>query len=326
MDKNLGGRAERDARLQKQIEEKLDGLPGVFTEYYMDMLCNDKSVLTIKQYVYRIIGFAEYFFDNEIPDDFYEEIRISDIKKYLSGTNGKDTAALTCSALKSFYEFLVVEREFEDNPMIHIRRPNTNKEHAVTYLSEEEIQTVFKAIQSSSKKCNLNRDRAIVSLFLATGLRCSALRQINLSDIDTAHRIIRVIEKGSKIRNIPYGEGMVSVLQDWLDDRQKYYPDIETDALFVTERKERISHSFVNRLIEKYTKGIDKHITSHKLRSTAATTLAAQGTSVQTIKEVLGHNNVQTTMRYIAAVQKEKDQAVHTLDTLVANYERSKTG
>lgn len=322
MDKVLNGRQENDIRLRGKIEEELAELPPIFTEYYHDMLGDGKSYITVKQYIRRVANFARAMSKEEIKNDFYADATVAEIKAYLTETSGEDSAAIDWSAIKSFYQFLKMNRYVKENPMDYTKRPKINKEHEVTYLTESEIGAVFSAIKAKADGIHYNRDMAIISLFLATGLRSSALAQINLSDLDMEHRTIRVIEKGKKIRTVEYGKSMDVILQNWLNDRKKYYADIETDALFVTQKRTRITYNAISDIVAKYTKNVDKHITPHKLRSTAATSLASQGANVQTIKEVLGHQNVQTTMRYITAIQKEKKQAVNTLDSLISNQER----
>lgn len=322
MNTTMNGRAERDLRIKKRIEEKIQNKPKVFSEYYVDLLGDDRSPLTIKQYIEKIITFAESFSEGDIKDDFYENVTIADIKSYLIHIGNEDSAALSWSALNSFYKFLKINRNVNDNPIDYIKRPKINKEHEVVYLTDEEIAKVFDKIRSNQGKTHYHRDMAIMTLFLTTGLRCNALAQINISDIDFDNRTIKVVEKGKRVRNIEYGEGMSNVLNEWMKDRNKRYKNSETDALFLSQEKMRISYDAIRAIVAKYTNGIDKHITPHKLRSTAATSLASHGANVQTIREVLGHRNIQTTMRYVTAVDEEKRQAVNMLDSLITDNER----
>ena len=102
----------------------------------------------------------------------------------------------------------------------------------------------------------------------------------------------------------------------WINKRNKYFGNVETTALFLSQWKRRITPNGVRNLIAKYTKNIDKHITPHKLRATAATQAAAAGVNVQTIQEMYGHESIQTTMRYVKALNSEKKKAVNTMDNI----------
>ena len=196
------------------------------------------------------------------------------------------------------------------------KRPKINTEHTVTYLSQEEISNVMNSINKNYTGNMLTRDRAIVGLALATGLRVSALVQINIEDVDFDNNCIKVIEKRTKTKTIYFGENTKILLQDWIANRNKYYGDIDTTALFLSQWKRRITTNGVRGLIAKYTQDIDKHITPHKLRATAATQAAARGVSVQTIKDMYGHSSIQTTMRYVQALDKEKAEAINIMDKI----------
>jgi site-specific recombinase XerD len=104
---------------------------------------------------------------------------------------------------------------------------------------------------------------------------------------------------------------------DWIAVRDHYYGDADTTALFLSQWKRRITTNGVRGLVKKYTAGIDKHITAHKLRSTAGTQAAAAGISIQTIAEMLGHQSIQTTKRYVKVLDQEKNNAINTLDNLI---------
>jgi site-specific recombinase XerD len=111
---------------------------------------------------------------------------------------------------------------------------------------------------------------------------------------------------------------MRALLLSWLKDRELYFSDAPTNALFVSQLKERISIYTIGQLVEKYTKTIKgKHITPHKLRATACTLMSTQGVPIQVIKEMVGHENIQTTTRYVGVLEKEKEKATNVLDNTI---------
>ena len=158
----------------------------------------------------------------------------------------------------------------------------------------------------------------MIALGLETGLRVSAIVNIDVEDIDMTANTIKVIEKGKKTRYIGFGDNLKALLEKWLIDRSVYYTDQETGPLFISQCKNRLAVRSVRDLVEKYTSHLDKHITPHKLRSSAAMNLHGAGTDIVTIASVLGHNNIATTQRYVSAYEENKRAAVHTLDNLIA--------
>ena len=302
------------------------GLPKVFMDFYDDMRGDRKSFTTIDTYTNYVASFMNYITDNNLEEDFYKKVTTSMIKQYLVSLQtrdidgqtvrtGDDIQATRWSALNTFFIFLVNNDYIKENPMSKTKRPKIRTEHKVTYLTQEEIQEVFKNIKESAGVKLLNRDLALISLFISTGLRNSALTQINIEDVDFFNNTIKVVEKGSKVRNIQFGTNMRALLLSWLKDRELYFSDANTNALFISQLKERISIQTIGQLVEKYTKTIEgKHITPHKLRATACTLMSTQGVPIQVIKEMVGHENIQTTTRYVGVLEREKENATNILD------------
>ena len=323
------GRLEKENKLRIKIENKLSDLPSIFTEFYDDMRGDRKSFTTIDTYNNYIVSFMNYITNDNPVDDFYVKVTAPIIKQYLVSLqtrnidgqivkSGDDIQATRWSAINTFFIFLVNNNYIKENPMIKTKRPKIRTEHKVTYLTQEEVQEVFKNIKENAGAKLLNRDLALISLFISTGLRNSALTQINIEDIDFSNNTIKVVEKGSKTRSVQFGANMRGLLLSWLKDRELYFSDAETNALFISQLKERISIYTIGQLVEKYTKTIQgKHITPHKLRATACTLMSTQGVPIQVIKEMVGHENIQTTTRYVGVLEKEKENATNVLDNTI---------
>jgi integrase/recombinase XerC len=323
----MNGWIEKNEKIKKQIESKLTTLPPIFTEFYIDMQGDGKSNTTIKNYIEYVAYFMNYVTEGVQNNNFYINVTPAMVKRYLSTLSTKqngnkllkmsdDYQALQWSAINTFYKFLMMNDYIKQNPMQKTKRPKINTEHTVTYLSQEEISKVMNNVDTNYTGNMLTRDKAIIGLALATGLRVSALVQINIEDIDFDNNCIKVIEKRTKTKTIHFGDNTKALLQDWIINRNKYYVDVDSNALFLSQCKTRITTNGVRWLITKYTQNIDKHITPHKLRATAATQAAAKGVSVQTIKDMYGHSSIQTTMRYVQALDKEKEEAINIMDKL----------
>jgi integrase/recombinase XerC len=320
------GRLEKEDKLKIKIENRLTNLPKILMEFYDDMRGDRKSFTTIDTYTNYVISFMNYITDGNLEEEFYKRVTTPMIKQYLVSLQtrdidgqtvraGDDIQATRWSALNTFFVFLINNNYIKENPMAKTKRPKIRTEHKVTFLTPEEIQEVFKNIKENAGVKLLNRDLALISLFISTGLRNSALTQINVEDIDFSNNTIKVVEKGSKVRSVQFGTNMRALLLSWLKDRELYFSDAATNALFVSQLKERISIYTIGQLVEKYTKTIKgKHITPHKLRATACTLMSSQGVPIQVIKEMVGHENIQTTTRYVGVLEKEKENATNVLD------------
>jgi site-specific recombinase XerD len=204
------------------------------------------------------------------------------------------------------------------NPVAKTTRPKNNTEHTVTYLTKQEIKKIMNAIDKNTSPITKIRDKTIVALALSTGLRVDAITSIDISDINFAEQFIDVIEKGNKKRQIAIGDNMVELLVDWIKIRNKAFEDVNTGALFVSNKRVRITTKAVRDIVKKYAAqaGINKHITPHKCRSSAATNLAAAGVSIQAIAQQLGHSSVSITQRYVDVLKEEKDKSTKILDNL----------
>jgi site-specific recombinase XerD len=200
-----------------------------------------------------------------------------------------------------------------------VSRPKNNTEHKVVFLSKPEMNKLFRAVESNPNKIISMRDKALFSLAIATGMRASALVNINKEDIYWNDGFIKVIEKRQKVREIPIGENTINVLREWIEIRDREFNGIDSTAVFVSQKNSRLSPDAANDALKKYCTeaGIQKKITMHKLRSSAATSLAAAKVDIQTIGNILGHRSTATTLRYVAVLDENKKNAVGILDKLV---------
>ena len=166
--------------------------------------------------------------------------------------NSDSIQATRWSALNAFFSFLVMDDYLDMNPMAKTKRPKNRTEKPIVYLEENEIDVILEKIRSESKPQFVNRDLAIIMLGIGTGIRVGALVQINVNDIDFKENTIHVIEKGSKERYLKFGTNTRNILSAWLIDRSTYFNNAETDALFISQWRQRLTTEGVRKLINKY--------------------------------------------------------------------------
>lgn len=324
----MNGRLEKEIKSKEKMKSRLYELPEIFEEFYVYLNGDRKSYTTIERYINYVQDFMMHITKGNPNNSFYKNVTPLAIKRYISSLEtqnkngeiirlGDEIQATRWSALNTFFNFLTEEDYIAINPMTKTKRPKVKTKHKVTYLTPEEIQFVLNKIENEGKQKLKNRDLCIVALGLSTGLRVSAIVQINIEDINFNTNKIKVIEKGNVTREVDIGNNMRGLLLNWIKDRELYFNVEDNPALFVSQHNKRMCTDAVRDLIAKYTVDLNKHITPHKLRSSAAMNLYSSGVGILSIASILGHENITTTQRYTSAYDEEKENATNILDNLI---------
>lgn len=324
----MGGRIEKEKNAREKMGEKLNTLPYIFTLFYNWMDAREKSYNTMRNYINHTIDFMNFVTKGKRQDEFYKHVTDDDIERYMifirrKNVNGEevevgdDIRAAKWSSLSTFFKFLSQKKHIDNNPMLQTERPRIKTEHTVTYLTPEELKTVFAKIEKESRQKVKNRDACIIALGFSTGLRVSAIVNIDVEDIDFKENTIRVIEKGRKIRTIKFADSLRNTILIWMKDRELYFNGDSTGPLFISQLRNRMSVDSVEAVVKKYTSHLSKHVTPHKLRSSTAMNLHGAGVDILTIASILGHENVSTTQRYTEAYDKDKSNASEILDKIM---------
>ena len=325
---NIAGRLEKETQFYERMKIKLQGLPKILSEYCTSMRANRKSYTTVGVYINNVLHFANFVGDGVINEDFYKDITPGDVESYMISLEtrqtkngiqrtGDDILQARWSSLNTFFEWLMQREYIDKNPIKVVNRPKNNTEHEVTYLNKTEINKLLRAIEKNSNTVVAMRDKTFISLALATALRVSALVNININDIDFENGVINVIEKRQKIRSINIGDNIIAMLKEWVDVRNKEFADVDSPALFLSQKRSRWSVYAVGDMLTKYCEeaGITR-ITPHKLRASSACALARNNIPVKAIAKQLGHNNISTTMKYIDVFKEDAEKSKNILDNL----------
>lgn len=294
----------------------MNKLPTIAIEFleYMETI-RGKSKNTITAYSYDLSLFFKYLKIKrgyvaadmpveEIPIDdidvyIIDNISLADFYSFLSfAANQRDNKnyarARKVACLRSFFKYLHKMKLIETNPATELETPKINSRHPV-YLTLDESRQLLSSIEGENKE----RDYAIITLFLNCGMRLSELVSIDINKI--SGDILTVIGKGNKERTVYLNKACLDAIEAYL----KVRPADEVkdkNALFLSERKNRISKRTVQYLVKKYI-GIsnldtDKYST-HKLRHTAATLMYKYGkVDIRSLQQILGHENISTTQIY----------------------------
>ena len=220
------------------------------------------------------------------------------------------SSARKLSAIRTFVRFLRREDLIEDDPSSLIAAPK-KPETIPAHLTIDEMEKLLEMPDSSSALGR--RDRAILELFYASGLRLSELVGLDMEDVNLSARMVRVMGKGRKERLVPFNTSTADALRSWLKDRavplmaQSPKPKVQGQGrrgasapLFLNYRGGRLSTRSVDRLVRRYVAlcGAKFGISPHALRHSFATHLLANGADLRAIQELLGHARLSTTQRY----------------------------
>jgi integrase/recombinase XerC len=210
----------------------------------------------------------------------------------------KSSAARKLAAIRSFFQFAVKKRWVAVNPAKAVATPKQEK-RVPSFLSEEEMAG-FLEVPPTGKPLH-SRDRAILELLYASGIRVSELVGINLEDANLGERLIRVRGKGKKERLVPFGRMAAERLSVYLRVRPELAQDnIGEKALFLNYQGRRISSRSVERIVDKYIRltAVKRKISPHSLRHSFASHLLSRGADLRVIQELLGHESLATTQKY----------------------------
>jgi len=235
-----------------------------------------------------------------------EEIDHLTIREWLaslhSAQKSKSSVARKLAALRTFFQFLVREGLLELNPAKLVSTPRQEKK-LPNHLSVEEA---VRFIESPDTQTDLGkRDRAMLELMYATGVRVAELTTMNLGDIDFRSQLIRVTGKRRKQRVVPFGDPAGDALRSYLKIREKFLFNApvsarDEEALFLNYQGTRITTRSVGRMVDKYIRlcaGMH-NISPHALRHSFATHLLDSGADLRDIQELLGHARLSTTQVY----------------------------
>lgn len=257
---------------------------------------------TVDSYNRDLADFMKYFSNESGNLPSIEGIDHLTIRGYLANLQSRQLTRTTIvrrlSSLRSFFKYLCKRGYLDIDPTSAISSPKVQKK-LPEYL---EISEITALLDMPDKKDIIGlRDQAILELLYSTGMRVSELLALDLSDIDYSNAIVKVRGKGKKERIIPIGSYAMSALKDYLKRRNELKVKKSNQALFVSERGNRIPDAkSINRRISKYAKlaGLKKNVTAHTFRHTFATHLLNAGADLRSVQELLGHEKLATTQIY----------------------------
>ena len=345
-DRRVTYRESTDIRNTEKLREVLSTLPPFVRDYFraMDARTTTKTKLS---YAYDFRVFFEFlkamnplYKDRELRNftlEDLDQVTARDLEEYMDylklydapadrmNSEGRITNGLVgqkrkISALRSLYNYLYKQQMIQNNPTQLIEMPKV-REKTIIRLDSEEVQLLLEYIENCGAKLSgkaleayqktRERDLALVTLLLGTGIRVSECVGLDVEDLDFRNNRFRVVRKGGNEAFVYFGDEVLEVLQKYLSVREGITPLAGHEhALFYSTQRRRMTVRAVENLVTKYASAVTtaKHITPHKLRSTYGTVLYQETGDIYLVADVLGHKDVNTTRKHYAAMNEERRQ------------------
>lgn len=279
--------------MQEQIRQFLDFL-------VVEQGCSEN---TIAAYHNDLSQFARFLSKMHPPITWWTEVKKDNIVNYILHLKEREytssTVARKVAAVKSFFHFLLAEGLIQDDPTANLDSPKVDKRLPKALSHDLITRLLAEAGKSSTPKGH--RDKALLELLYATGMRVSELVLLNTDDVNLASANVRCFGKGSKERIIPIYERAVLALEEYLQKgRPRFLKDPDEKALFLNHRGKRLTRQGLWLIIKHYADeiGIGPEVTPHTLRHSFATHMLSGGAGLREVQKLLGHANISTTQVY----------------------------
>ena len=326
-----------NARQTIKLRELIKTLPP-FAKDFFRAIDSTTQVRTRIAYAYDIRVFFHFLMeenpvyrnysiqDFEVSDlDNIESVDLEEYMEYLKVyesderhkhmQNTEQGVFRKMSALRSFYGYYYKRQMIGKNPTLLVDMPKI-REKEIIRLEPDEVASLLDFVEKGGENLTgqrkayyektKERDFAIITLLLGTGIRVSELVGLNLDDVDFKSNGLHLIRKGRKEMTVYFGNEVADALEQYIEgSRAKVIPrEGHEDALFYSMQRKRIGVQAVQNLVKKYAREVTplKKITPHKLRSTYGTALYQETDDIYLVAEVLGHSDVNTTRKHYAAM------------------------
>lgn len=348
MNDNMNFYQKRDLQNRLKMAKYTERLPSYCLNYFIGIE-NNTSSLTRYNYSMDLFIFYNYLSkykfnkkENEITLEDIDSIKAFDIEQFLSYLsyyslddktykNDEKGKARKLAALRSFFKYLFNHDLISSNVASKIDTPKLHNKEIIR-LEKDEVSRLMNAIENPStftnrqKEYNKNtfeRDNAIITLFLGTGIRISELVGLNVESFDFSQNAFLVTRKGGNRTMLYFSNEIAMALKTWLEKRATLGLNEKERAMFISLQNKRISIRAVENLVKKFAQEASplKKISPHKLRSTFGTNLYKETKDIYIVADVLGHKDVNTTKRHYAAISEDMRKGV--ADKVKINFDEN---
>lgn len=292
-------------------DHKLE-LSRSIVDSFLDTLWMERGLSenTLSAYRSDLYAFSSWLVKRDCS---LQETSSAEILNFLADQKSSSvrTTARKLSSLRRLFQFLVLEKKMSDDPTANVDSPHMGRPLPKS-LTESEVE---KLLEAPDAKTDLGlRDRAMLEVIYATGLRVSELVGLRLDQLNLRQGVVRVSGKGDKERLVPLGEQAIDWLQRYMKEaRPNFFKNAPDATLFPSRRGKMMTRQTFWHAIRRYAAaaGIQKHLSPHVLRHAFATHLLNNGADLRVVQMLLGHSNISTTQIY-THVARERLKSIHS--------------
>lgn len=258
-------------------------------------------------------AFLKKQFDVSEPNAITNEQATAFFEFLSKSGKSKATSARILTTLRNFHKFLLVEKMSEHNPVAHLDMPKKSKS-LPKYLSIQEVDRLLDVPIRDGHEAIDFRNRTMLEVLYATGMRVSELLAITLDDLNLLMGFIRVFGKGSKERIVPLGDAAIEYIKAYLEYYRPHLDQKQLSFLFLNNSGDQMSRQGFFKIIKQLSQaaGITRSVSPHILRHSFATHLLENGADLRSVQELLGHSDISTTQIYThVSKQRLKEMYKH---------------
>ena len=283
---------------------------GFLTYLVLERKYSPNTVDAYKMDLFKFAGYMEKAGITEVKR--VDKASVMDYMLFLKSDHDPRSVARCLSSLKTFFKYASSEVEMIESPVADIETPRLSRK-LPDILNENEVKALLDGIKADDAEGS--RDRAIMELLYASGLRISELVNLRMQNYDPGGQYLRVTGKGSKERIIPVGNMAAEFLEKYMESARRQIIEktkSKDETIFLGRRGKKLSRVWMWKIITGCVKaaGIKKEVTPHTIRHSFATHLLARGADLRAVQEMLGHSSISTTQIY-THVDRSRLKEVH---------------
>lgn len=326
----MQGRIEIEDKIEIGIQEKLEKFPPIIHEWYYYLRARGNTIKSCRNYINNIEHFIvtmEYdLFDFDVDDvtqnDLLKYFTLIQYKDDGNGNKVKTSGSYLNTvwfALNNFFEYQYELGRIDKNYMKTVK-PLKSKNNIVSakekpMLTSNDFKKMLCHIPGTTPTL-VKRNKAILLIYMTTGMRRDALCQINVNDLDLNKKELKIVDKGEKTHVYPLNSEVIDSIQEWLEVRETL--NRGSYALFVTYQGNRMTGNSILKMVEECSKkALGYSISPHKLRSGLCSILYQETKDIEFVRRTIGHSNVATTQKYIVTDGNERQIAADIMSKLI---------
>lgn len=333
----MNGRLQSELSIELRNDDKAATMPSYVFDWYMNLKASRKTAATCRDYLRKVNNFLSYINANvaKVTTDDITERKVTGYfisiqRKVVNGevmSTSDSYQSTVWSCLDNFLGYLLDHGMIERNYIRGVSKPRNHDLDRINenriLLTEDDFKRILSAVNCESDSKLQKRDKALLLLFMNTGIRRTAMSNVMVSDIDFESRTLRIIDKGTKRHEYVLNTELIRTLNDWLSVREvvlrkNNHKAKDEGYLFVTANGGGMSDETISYTVEKYTKiALGHSVSPHKLRSGYCSILYNKTGDIEFVRRAVGHSRVDTTQRYIVTKGSEKEKAAEIMEGLL---------